>query len=264
MARPHRSPADAALERVREICFAFPGTAEKPSHGAPAFFVRGKMFASFADDHHGDDRLALWCKSTKSEQERRVASAPERFFVPPYVGVSGWVGVRIDGPATDWDEVAIVVEAAWVAAAPPAAMNDAIAPPPRARPLPKTDPAVAKRALERLEKLCEGLPGSTSETSKRHATFRVGKKPYAYFLDNYERDGHVAATWKTTLEDQAALIASDPQRYYAPSYIGPRGWTAERLDRGAVDWSELARRITASHALVAPKRVAKPAARSKR
>jgi len=248
------SPVDVALARVREICFAFPGTAEKLSHGAPAFFIRGKMFASFADDHHGDGRVALWCKSTKSEQQRRVEAAPERFFVPPYVGVSGWVGVRVDGSNTDWDEVAIVVEEAWVSAAPASAANDPIKPPPRAKPLAKTDPSVAKAALDRLVAICDALAESTCERSKRHATFRVRKKPYAYLLDNHDRDGVVAASWKATMADQASLLASDPTRFYAPPYIGPRGWTALRLDVGRVDWEELAQRIAASHALVSPTR----------
>jgi len=216
------------------------------------------------DDHHGDGRVALWCKSTKSEQQQRVEAAPERFFVPPYVGVSGWVGVRVDGASTDWDEVAIVVEEAWVSAAPASAANDAIKPPPRAKPLAKTDPAVAKATLDRLVVICEALAESTCERSKRHATFRVRKKPFAYLLDNHDRDGVIAATWKTTLADQAALIASDPKRYYAPSYIGPRGWTALRLDAGRVDWDELAERIAASHSLVAPTRASKASKASPR
>jgi len=263
MARPGPTAADAALARVREICFRFPGTFEKPSHGSPAFFVRGKMFATFADDHHGDDRVAVWCKSTKGEQAARVAAAPGRFFVPPYVGVNGWLGVRVDGSDPDWEEVAIVVEEAWVLTAPASAMNDPIRPAPRARPPAKTDPDVARAALERVVAICAALPESTCERSKRHATFRVRKKPYAYFLDNHDRTGAVAASFKTSLREQAALVARDPERFYRPSYIGPRGWVGMRLDRGRVDWKDVAAHITASHALAAPKRAsaaARPAA----
>lgn len=263
MPNPRVSPVDAALARIREICFAFPGTEEKLSHGAPAFFIRGKMFVSFADDHHGDGRVALWCRSTKSEQQRRVDTAPERFFVPPYVGVSGWIGVRVDGSNTDWEEVAIVAEEAWVSAAPASAASDPIRPPPRVKPLAKTDPSVAAAALDRLVAICEALPESTCERSKRHATFRARKKPYAYLLDNHDRDGVIAVSWKTTLADQASLIASDPKRYYAPPYIGSRGWTAQRIDRDRVDWNELAARIAASHSLAAPLRVVKSRKMSK-
>src|SRR5579862_9107686 len=99
---PSPSPADAAYAKVREIGLRFPATSEKLSHGAPSFFVGGKMFLMFVDDHHADGNLAVWCKSTLDEQRRLVAENPARFFVPPYVGVKGWVGVRVDPANADW------------------------------------------------------------------------------------------------------------------------------------------------------------------
>ncbi len=84
---------DAVLERVRSICLGYPGTSEKLSHGANSFFVRGKMFLTFVDDPHRDGNLAVWCKSSFDEQRRLVSADPDQFFVPPYVGVKGWVGV---------------------------------------------------------------------------------------------------------------------------------------------------------------------------
>src|ERR1700733_3013862 len=101
MAKKAISPADALLERVRDVCFQFGGTEEKLSHGAPSFHVRGKMFVMFAEDHHRDGRVAMWCKATFDEQKRLVAMDPERYFVPPYVGVKGWVGVVLTHPKTD-------------------------------------------------------------------------------------------------------------------------------------------------------------------
>src|ERR1700716_1993062 len=91
------SPAEAALERVRSTCLAFPEADEKISHGAPTFHVRGKLFVMFADNHHKDGRLAIWCKAPPGSQSTLVASDPARFFVPPYVGVQGWVGVILPG-----------------------------------------------------------------------------------------------------------------------------------------------------------------------
>src|SRR5689334_3285594 len=102
------SPSDAALARVRTICLGFPGTEEKISHGMPSYFVRGKMFLSFVDDHHGGGRLGVWLKSTLEQQRRLVEEEPERFFVPPYVGVKGWVGVVLNAPQTDWIRMAIL------------------------------------------------------------------------------------------------------------------------------------------------------------
>jgi hypothetical protein len=111
------SPEDA-LARVRAIALGLPETTERPSHGAPTFFVAGKRsFATFHDDHHGDGRLALWCAAPPEAQALLVASARQRYFVPPYVGHRGWVGLRLDRDAT-WDEVAGVLEDAWLARAP--------------------------------------------------------------------------------------------------------------------------------------------------
>ncbi len=86
------------LARLRAICLALPETTERLSHGEPAWFVQGKKaFVTFADHHH-DDRLAFWCAAPPGAQDVLVASEPERFFVPPYVGVRGWLGVRLDVP----------------------------------------------------------------------------------------------------------------------------------------------------------------------
>jgi hypothetical protein len=84
------------LERVRRVCRGLPDVTEKIAWGAPTFRVRGKMFAMFADDHHGDGRIALWCHSDRASQQVLVDSDPKRFFVPPYVGCGGWVGICLD------------------------------------------------------------------------------------------------------------------------------------------------------------------------
>src|SRR5579859_1944976 len=124
------SDADLAYERVREICLTFPAVDEKLSHGAPSFFVRkGKMFLTFVDDHHGDGRIAVWCKSTLAEHKKLVAGDPTRFVVPPYVGVGGWVGVRVDGPDPDWIDLSILVEEGWRAVAPPRVARGEAVPP---------------------------------------------------------------------------------------------------------------------------------------
>jgi len=108
------------LARVRRTCLGFPGTSERLSHGAPAFFVDGKRcFVMVADDHHGDGRFALWCAATREAQAALVASDGERFFVPPYVGPSGWIGVRLDRRAP-WATIAGVLEQAYEMRAAPA------------------------------------------------------------------------------------------------------------------------------------------------
>jgi hypothetical protein len=109
---------ERALERIREICLGLPETSERPSHGAPAFFVRGKKaFVMVLTDHHGDARFALWCAAPAGMQGMLVESDRERFFVPPYVGHRGWVGVRLDR-GLDWETIAAIAEDAYAEVAP--------------------------------------------------------------------------------------------------------------------------------------------------
>ena len=104
------------LERLRALCTDLPEVTEKLSHGEPTWFVR-KSFVMFADHHH-DDRLAFWCAAPPGAQEELVATDPQRFFRPPYVGVRGWLGVYLDVPDVDWTEIEEVVIDAYRQVAP--------------------------------------------------------------------------------------------------------------------------------------------------
>jgi hypothetical protein len=254
------SAADVAYERVRTTALRFPAAEEKISHGAPSFHVRGKMFLTFVDDHHGDGRLAVWCKATLGDQRRLVADNPARFFVPPYVGVKGWVGVNVDEPNADWIELSILVEDAWRSVAPPRVLrgepvSSALpAGPPPARV--QTDAKVARRAFERFSAICLALPEAVCEREGRHATFRVRGKIFAYFLDNHHGDGAIAACVRGDKRENARLVARNPKRFYSPAYVGPRGYLGVRLDTADTDWDALAKRARASYRSVAPKRLA--------
>jgi hypothetical protein len=98
---------------LREICLALPDTSERLSHGAPTFFVRDKRaFLMVLTNHHGDGRFAIWCAAPEGMQQMLVASEPEKFFVPPYVGHRGWLGVRLDR-GLDWEELTGIAEDAY-------------------------------------------------------------------------------------------------------------------------------------------------------
>ena len=111
----------AQIDLVREHCLRYPATQERSSHGEAAWFAGGKrMFAMFADHHH-DDRLACWIAATRGDQQALVGSDPLLWFVPPYVGTRGWVGVYLDTAATEapgsggdaWPQIGEVITDGW-------------------------------------------------------------------------------------------------------------------------------------------------------
>ncbi len=107
-----------SLDRLRALCLELPEVTERLSHGEPTWFVRDKrVFVTFADHHH-DDRVGFWCAAPADAQGMIVAGDPERYFVPPYVGGRGWLGVRLDVPDVDWDQVEAIVADAYRAVAP--------------------------------------------------------------------------------------------------------------------------------------------------
>jgi hypothetical protein len=110
--------------------------------------------------------------------------------------------------------------------------------------------------LIRLTKICLALPEATREIMGKHAGFKVRKKTFAYFLDDHHGDGIVCVTCKVMAGDNAALSKSNPERYFVPAYVGPRGWVALRLDVGEIDWEEVRELVADSYRRIAPKRLA--------
>lgn len=114
--------------------------------------------------------------------------------------------------------------------------------------------------LARVTAICLALPEAMVERYGSHATFRVRKKVFAYFLDNHHGDGIVSVCVKTRLGEHADLARHEPERFYLPAYIGPRGWVGirldVRLDKGRIDWSAVEEFIASSYRAVAPKKLA--------
>ena len=105
------------IERVRQICLTFPETVERPSHGEPTFFVRGKkVFVMFANNHHGDGRIAVWLPASPGLQEVLVETQPETFFKPPYVGVRGWIGIELNQISDE--DLQFYIRSGWFLIAP--------------------------------------------------------------------------------------------------------------------------------------------------
>jgi hypothetical protein len=111
--------ARTPLARLRKLALALPEAHEVEAWGEPTFRVKNKLFAmhASAETHHGDGREGVWIKSAHVTQDMLVRADPKRYFVPPYVGKSGWVGAYIDRGA-DWEIVADLVRDAYRLTAP--------------------------------------------------------------------------------------------------------------------------------------------------
>jgi phosphoribosylglycinamide formyltransferase-1 len=122
--------------------------------------------------------------------------------------------------------------------------------------VPKHSPEEDSR-LTRLTTLCLALPEAVRATRGDHADFRVRKNVFAYFLNNHHGDGIVSVCCKSALGENVDRASREPKRFYLPAYIGVRGWFGLRLDRGPIDWREVANIIELSYCLAAPKTLAR-------
>lgn len=232
---PMRDP----IRMLRLLCLALPGAVEKVSHAEPTWFCgeKGKVFC-MSSDHHHDDRVGLWCPQPPGAQQALVGSDPERFFVPPYVGSKGWVGVRLDTPDVDWDEIAELIEESYRLVGPK-------------RLVAKLDARLSKdEAYARLDEICRALPEVETKPFGGHTSpaWRVRDK---IFCGSGEV-GRARMTIKGAPGAQEALVASDPARFFVPPYSGPKGWIGVHLD-DPPDWDEIRELVEDSYRLVAPK-----------
>ena len=113
-----KRPVDGAkhVERVRRICLALPETMEKLSHGEPTFFVKKKVFAMCSNNHHHDGHVAVVIPAAIGIQEMLIKISPKKFYKPPYVGSSGWVGIEL-AKVSD-KELTLHIKEAWRLIAP--------------------------------------------------------------------------------------------------------------------------------------------------
>lgn len=105
---------EEAIDKLRAICLALPEATEGGGVGNPTFRVRDKIFAM---QHPAQDGPSMWCKAPRGFQAMIVESDPEHFFVPPYVGKSGWIGVWLD-TELDWDHIAELIDESYRMTAP--------------------------------------------------------------------------------------------------------------------------------------------------
>jgi predicted DNA-binding protein (MmcQ/YjbR family) len=110
--------------------------------------------------------------------------------------------------------------------------------------------------LVRFSKMCLGLSEVKREIQGLHASFKVKKKTFAYFLNDHHEDGIIGVVGKVLPGDNSALITTDPKRFYMSAYVGPRGWVGLRLDVARVNWGEVEELAKGSYQLVTGKTLA--------
>jgi phosphoribosylglycinamide formyltransferase-1 len=113
------------------------------------------------------------------------------------------------------------------------------------------------RRREQLIEICKTLPEITYETvGDGHIAFRIRKKIFAYYLFDHHGDGMIGFCCKSSLSEQRRLIRSDAESFFAPAYVGPRGWVGIRLDLQEVDWETLTELARQAYQLTAPRKLA--------
>lgn len=221
---------------VRSICLHLPEAEEVSSHGSPEFRVRGKGFAAYTVNHHGDGRLALLLNASLDTQGAYVSLDSDVFFVPQYVGPRGWYGIDL-AKGLPWPRVAELVTDAYRRVAPKTLAKQAEPlkkiKPPDTVDLKRIDPFFFpknQKLLARLRKLCMALPEVTEALSFGYPVFKAGKKTFCQF---YCAGGRPCALFWVGNAKQS-LLSAHPL-FDVPPYMGHNGWIRHYLDEGFDD-----------------------------
>jgi hypothetical protein len=227
-------------QAVREACLWLPEAEEFLSHGAPNFRVHGKTFATYVVNHHGDGRIALWLNAFPGSQEQHVGAEPKHFFVPPYVGPRGWLGVNLD-QGMAWDRIVALVREAYEKVA-PAQLRARVGKTPKLKAATKAlaaheiDPFESPRAravLAGLRRICLSYPQSGEGRQFGHPVWLAGKKTFA--IARFAEKRLTLCFWVGV--DQQGLLIADA-RYQIPPYFGHNGWIALDVAHEC-DWDEV-------------------------
>jgi hypothetical protein len=213
-------------QAVRKVCLWLPEAEEFLSHGSPNFKVRGKTFASYVVNHHGDGRVALWLNAPSGAQEHHVRADARHFFVPPYVGPRGWLGVQLD-QGLAWKRIAVLVREAYEKVAPAALLaaigkTPVIEPPTKKLSSSQIDPMQSARGkvlLKTLRGICLALPESHEATQFGYPVWQAGKKTFVWARCAEQKLS--VCFWVGV--DQQGMLTADA-RYRIPGYMGHNGW----------------------------------------
>ena len=202
-----------------------PEAEEFLSHGSPNFRVRGgKTFAMYVVNHHGDGRVALWINSPPGAQDLHVGAQPKHFFVPPYVGPRGWLGVNLDKGIV-WKRVAELVREAYEKVAPPKlrariGRTPVLEAPDKALSASDIDPMQSPRAagvLKQLRKICLALPEAGEASQFGNPVWQAGRKTFA--MARYDGARLTLCFW-VGVEQQGLLTTAGLRSMSVPAATG--------------------------------------------
>lgn len=254
MARARTTISDV----LRDIMASFPEVEEFVSHGAPTFRVRGKVFATYWINHHGDGRVALNLVAPPGAQAAFVKMRPKVYFVPAYVGAYGWLGVELD-KGLGWGTVREHVRDAFERIA-PAELVRAIPKdfrvrlPTRKFRLEEIDlfkGKTARAVLKKLGAICARLPETEPGTTFGSPVWKVGKKT---FVSAHYYTGRLKLSFWVGAARQAKL--SKDKRFEVSRYTGHNGWIDLDVEERQ-DWDEIERLVIESYRHFALKRMLK-------
>ncbi len=226
---------------VREVCLSFPEAEEYLSHGSPNFRVRGKTFATYVVNHHGDGRVALWLCAPPGSQELHVKAEPRYYFVPPYVGPRGWLGMNLD-QGLSWKRIAVLAREAYEKVAPPAltaaiGKTIEIKPPKAKLAASDVDPLQSRQALtvlQSLRKICFAFPETSEGRQFGSPVWLAGRKAFAG-AHHYRGKSLKLSFWVGV--DRQGLLTADP-RFEIPPYMGHNGWITLDASKNC-NWNEV-------------------------
>ena len=254
MAKTERTISDV----VGELMASLPETEEFVSHGSLTFRVRGKIFASYTINHHGDGRVALNLVAPPGAQAAFTKLQPKAYFVPPYVGPRGWLGVELD-KGLGWGTVCEHVRDAYEMVAPRELARAVdktfrVRPPTRKFRPEEIDPfqgKAAKRVLKQLERICAALPETEPATQFGAPVWKAGKKTFVsahYYTGRLKLSFWVGAARQTKLKRNG--------RYEVSRYMGHSGWIDLDVEERQ-DWDEIKELVLESYRHFALKRMLK-------
>lgn len=254
MPKNHRTITDA----VRDIMAALPETEEFVSHGSPTFRVRKKIFATYTINHHGDRRVALNLVAPPGAQAAFTKMRPKVYFVPPYVGPRGWLGVQLDKDLA-WETVFEHAREAYATVAPAELVRGIkakfqVRPPTRKFRPEEIDPfqgKLAKAVLKKLDAICSRLPESARSAIFGAPVWKAGAKT---FVSTGCWTGRLKLAFWVGSTRQAQLIKDS--RFTVSYYTGHNGWIDLDVEEHQ-DWNEIEQLVLESYRHFALKRMVK-------